>query len=152
MPEIVISDTSCLILLTKINEIHLLHACYTRVAVTPEVAFEFGSDLPEWIEVRHVQDKSLQRSFSRLVDAGEASAFALAMETHDSLLIVDDRKARKVAKSLGLNVTGTLGFLVKAKEKVLISSIRPIIVKLAKTDFRISDKLIRKILDITGEK
>lgn len=152
MPEIVISDTSCLILLTKINEIHLLHDCYKRVTITQEVALEFGSELPEWIEVRAVQNKSFQRSFNQLVDSGEASAFALAMEIPDCLLIVDDRKARKVAKSLELNVTGTLGFLVKAKERGLISSIKPIIAKLAKTDFRISDTLINTILDIAGEK
>jgi predicted nucleic acid-binding protein len=152
MPEVVISDTSCLILLTKIKEIHLLNSCYERVAVTREVALEFGFDLPAWIEVRDVQDKSMQRSFDQLVDSGEASSFALAMEIADCLLIVDDRKARKLAKSMGLRVAGTLGVLVKAKERGLISSIKPIIAKLAETDFRISDRLINTILDITGEK
>ena len=152
MPEIVISDTSCLILLTKINEIHLLQNCYKRIMVTDEVAFEFGNDLPAWIEVRQVKDKSLQRSFAQLVDMGEASSFSLAMETPDSLLIVDDRKARKIAKSIGLHVTGTLGIVVKAKERGLINSVKPILAKLAKTDFRVSDTLINTILDITGKK
>lgn len=151
MPEIIITDTSCLILLTKINEIELLNACYPLVVVTAEVAKEFGETLPKWIKIKEVHDKSLQKTLNQFIDTGEASALTLAFETPDSLLIIDDRIARRLAKSLGFKVTGTLGVIVQAKKRGKIASVKPILVKIAATDFRVSQKLITKILDSTGE-
>ncbi|MFD0999761.1 hypothetical protein ACFQ21_10600 [Ohtaekwangia kribbensis] len=103
MPEIVISDTSCLILLTKINELDLLRTSYKKIIVPEEVAQEYGSSLPDRLEVREVSQNSLQKTLQQIVDKGEASAFALALEIPVTLVIVDDRKARKVALSLGFN-------------------------------------------------
>ncbi|HEY9047033.1 MAG TPA: DUF3368 domain-containing protein [Ohtaekwangia sp.] len=152
MPEIVIADTSCLILLTKVDEIDLLHRCYNRILVTEEVAQEYGNSLPDWIEIKSASQRSLQKTLEQIVDVGEASAFALALEISDTLVIVDDRKARKVAQSLGLTVTGTLGIFIKAKRQGLIPAVKPILTKLAGTDFRVSEKLLKSILDLTGEK
>jgi predicted nucleic acid-binding protein len=152
MPEIVISDTSCLILLTKINELDLLRTCYKKIIVPEEVAQEYGSSLPDWIEIRQASQNSLQKTLQQIVDRGEAGAFALALEIPDTLVIVDDRKARKVALSLGLTVTGTLGVFVKAKRLGLIPSVKPILAKLAGTDFRISERIVTTILELTGEK
>ena len=53
MPNvIVITDTSCLIALTKINVLHLLQKLFDSVVITEEIYMEFGEPLPEWIEVR----------------------------------------------------------------------------------------------------
>ena len=52
MPEIVISDTSCLILLKKIDQLTLLSKIYNKVVVPPLIAKEFGMELPSFIEVR----------------------------------------------------------------------------------------------------
>jgi len=71
--------------------------------------------LPEWIEIRYVQDTTLKEVFKEKVDPGEASAIALAMETSNAILIVDDLKGRKLASKMVLRFMGTLGFLVKAK-------------------------------------
>jgi predicted nucleic acid-binding protein len=46
-----------------------------------------------------------------------------------------------VALSLGLTITGTLGVFVKAKRLGLIPSVKPILAKLAGTDFRISERM-----------
>jgi predicted nucleic acid-binding protein len=151
MPEIVITDTSCLILLAKINEFELLRTCYPSVVVTEEVAKEFGEALPQWIKIKGSRDKSLQKTLEQLIDIGEASSIALAFEMPDSLLIIDDRIARRLAKSLGFKVTGTLGVIVQAKKRGTIASVKPILVKIAATDFRVSQKLITKILDSSGE-
>lgn len=152
MPEVVISDTSCLILLKKIDELELLNLCYKNVLVTDVIAREFGEPLPDWVLVKKVQDQNVQAALHQLVDLGEASAFALALETPHSVLIVDDRTARKVAKSLNLKATGTLGVLIQAKKRGLIASVRPILVKIAATDFRISQKIIDSVLALAGEK
>jgi predicted nucleic acid-binding protein len=152
MPEIVISDTSCLILLRKIDQLFLLSKIYGKVTVTPVIAKEFGLDLPEFVEVREPKDQSLFRTLTQLVDQGEASAFTLAFEIDNCVLILDDRKARRVAKSLGFKMTGTLGLLVKAKQDGVLPEIKPLLAKLKETDFRISEKVITKILEQAGEK
>jgi predicted nucleic acid-binding protein len=151
MPEIVISDTSCLILLQKIGQLQLLSKLYPQVFVTSMIAKEFGSELPKEILVRDPNDAILFKTLSQFVDEGEASAFALAFEIENSVLILDDRKARKFANTLGLKFTGTLGMLVKAKQLGKVSSLRLTLEKLQQTDFRISQELIDKILIEAGE-
>lgn len=80
------------------------------------------------------------------VDAGEASAIALALEMADSILILDDWKGRKVAERLGLSVTGTFGVIIKAKNSGIIPSIKPILDKMRETNFRISEELEQSAL------
>ncbi len=85
------------------------------------------------------------------MDKGEASALALAIEKKTATIILDDLRARKVAKSLKLKITGTLGVLVKAKQDGVIDKVKPLIDELRKTDFRASETVIKKILDVCGE-
>lgn len=51
MSGIIIADTSCLILLEKINFLNILETLFSRVTITPEVLEEFGRPLPDYIEV-----------------------------------------------------------------------------------------------------
>jgi predicted nucleic acid-binding protein len=60
MHDIVISDTSCLILFDKIGEIELLKSVYDTIITTPEIAEEFGEVLPIWIKIETVKDKKYQ--------------------------------------------------------------------------------------------
>lgn len=72
------------------------------------------------------------------IDKGESSAIALALETPESTVVLDDHKARKIAERLGINFTGTIGVIVKAKLTGKITSIKPILEKIKHTDFRLS--------------
>ena len=62
MPSVVISDTSTLILLHKINEFNLLRSVYGTLMTTPEIAAEFGEELPTWITVVSVSDLKIDVS------------------------------------------------------------------------------------------
>lgn len=151
MPKIIISDTSCLIVFAKINELDLLRRLFTEIVTTDEVADEFGQVLPDWISVQSVKNKYYQEELKLKVDSGEASAIALAVENHDSLLIVDDFKARKLATSLGIDIIGSIGILVKAKNEGVIVSVKPFFERIRNTDFRISDDLESAALKEAGE-
>jgi len=85
------------------------------------------------------------------VDKGEASAIALALEIPGSTVILDDYKARKIAERLNLNITGTLGVIVKAKVLGLIPSIKPFLSKIKKTNFRLSKEIEILALKEAGE-
>lgn len=75
----------------------------------------------------------------------------LAEEIKADLCIIDDLLARKYAKYLGLNITGTLGILIKAKEKTIIPSVKPLMDELIKNNIYIDNKLYNNILELTKE-
>ena len=141
MPKTIISDTSCFIILTNIGELELLHKVYGEITTTIDIATEFGEVLPEWVEIVSVEDKFSQQLLEMQIDKGESSAIALALETPNSTIILDDYKARKIAAKLGLTVTGTIGVIIKAKLKGIIPSIKPLLEKIKLTDFRLSEDI-----------
>jgi len=151
MHNIVISDTSCLIIFNKIGQLEILQKVYDNVITTPEVAEEFSEILPDWIIIKEVKDKKYQEFLETQVDSGEASAIALAKEIDNPLLLLDDLKARKLAGKLNLRFTGTLGVITKAKQIGVIRTIRPIIDSLLLTDFRISENVINELLKLNNE-
>ena len=141
MHKIIISDTSCLIILSKIGELDLLKKIYGNIITTTEIASEFGEALPDWIEIQKVIDSTKQQILELQIDKGESSAIALALEIPNSIIILDDFKARKIANQLGINFTGTIGVIVKAKLNGVIPSIKPLLQKIKETNFRISPEL-----------
>ncbi len=151
MPKTIISDTSCFILLSRIGELELLQKIYGQILTTLEVASEFGQPLPDWVEIKSPGDKLRQQDLEIQLDKGEASAIALAIETPGSTLIVDDFKARVIAEKLGLEITGTIGVIVKAKLKGIIPSIKPLLEKVRATNFRFTEEIEKKALKAAGE-
>ena len=151
MQKVIISDTSCLILLQNIGEIDLLNKLFGTVVTTKEVADEFGLPLPPWIQIHQPLNKRYQSIIEASVHKGEASTIALAIENDNSLLIVDDLKARKFAQNLGINITGTIGIIVDAKLEGVIPSVRVILNKIKQTNFRITPKLELMILEKSNE-
>ena len=141
MPKAIISDTSYFIILTNVGELELLQKVYGQIVTTPEIAAEFGEPLPEWVEIAEVKDKYRQTILELQIDKGESSAIALALETPDSVVILDDYKARKIAERLGVTLTGTIGVIIKAKLNGTIPSIKPIIEKIKQTNFRLSAEI-----------
>jgi predicted nucleic acid-binding protein len=139
--KLIISDTSCFITLSKIEKMDILLLLYKQIVTTPEISQEFGESLPDWVEIIPVSDKAKQELLEMQVDKGEASAIALALENENSVLIIDDNKARKLAQNLKLDFTGTIGVIIAAKQKGIISSIKPILEKIKDTNFRISADL-----------
>jgi predicted nucleic acid-binding protein len=151
MQKTILSDTSCLIILNKIGELELVHRVFGKIVITDDVANEYGLQLPEWISIRNPQNKKYKQILEASVDKGEASAIALAVESSDCLLIIDDLKGRNLAEQLGIKITGTFGVIIEAKLSDIINSVKPILAKIKQTNFRLSDDLEKKILSKAGE-
>ena len=151
MRKTIVSDTSCFIILTNIGNLDLLKKIYGQIVTTSEVAMEYGEPLPDWVEIKNPTDKPIQHLLEMQIDKGEASAIALALETPECTIILDDYKARKIAEHLGLDVTGTIGVIIKAKLLGIIPSIKPYLEKIRKTDFRLSDEIEKQALKEAGE-
>lgn len=141
MPKTIISDNSCFIILTNIDELELLHKVYGQIITTPDIAIEYGDTLPEWVQIISVTDKYKQQLLEMQIDKGESSALALALEIPGSTVILDDYKARKIAERLGITFSGTIGVIIKAKLNGIIPSIKPILEKIKQTDFYLSAEI-----------
>ena len=148
----IISDTSCLIALSKIGKLDLLKELYQEIFITTDVYKEFGGSLPDWIIIIEVKSKYKQKELEVQLDKGEASSIALALESKNSTLIIDEIKGRKIARSFNLNIIGTIGIIILAHKKGLISDVVEIILQLVRKGFRLSDTLISKIIEKYGRK
>ncbi len=149
--NVVIADTTCFIILSKIDKLQILKQLFTTITTTETVAKEFGQPLPTWIIIHSEKDTYYKDILEVEVDKGEASAIALAFEFEKPLLILDDLKARKLAEKLHLNYIGTFGILLKAKEIGVIEAIKPLLKEIQLTNFRFSESMLKEILSIAGE-
>jgi predicted nucleic acid-binding protein len=152
MDKIIISDTSCLIALTKIDKLDLLKNLYQEIIITQDVNVEFGGLLPEWILISEVKNTQKQHELENRLDKGEASSIALALEIKNSTLIIDEIKGRKIAQSLNIDIIGTIGIILLAEKKELIKDVTGIILKLVNKGFRLSDNLIDRIIEKYSKK
>jgi predicted nucleic acid-binding protein len=123
---IVVSDTSPLLNLIRIGHLVLLRALYHEVTIPPAVHDELvatleGSPLADvttsasWLRVIEPVDRRRVAELGAELDAGESEAIVIAQELGSDLLLMDERKGRQIASSLGLNTVGLLGILVEAK-------------------------------------
>lgn len=148
--KVIIADTSCLIIYHKIDQLIILQNTFSELIVTKEVSVEFG-ELPNWVVIKEVENKEQYLKLADDLGIGEASSIALALELGNSLLIIDEKKGRKVAGDFNLEIIGSLGVLIKAKEMGVIKSVRAILILIDKTNFRISSSIREKVLKEAGE-
>jgi len=103
-----------------------------------------------WLRVIPLQDPRRADLLADL-DRGEAEVIALAQELDADLVIIDERLARLHARRLGLRLTGTLGVLLKAKERGIVSSVAPLIDQLRQGGIRLSNGLVAEVLRLADE-
>lgn len=160
---IIISDTTPIISLIKINRLDLLEKLFVEVLVPNAVFKELTTNTlftneaeivkkSSFLKVSSVQNqKSLQllQAVSGL-DDGESEAIILADELKSNILLMDERKGRKVAQKLGINITGTIGILIQAYNEGMISDVevKSYLNQLKNTNIRLSDSLIQQALSL----
>jgi predicted nucleic acid-binding protein len=161
MPEHVISNTSPLFYLHRLRYLDLLRELYQRIIVPDAVVDELkagreqGEDVPDvaayaWIDVRSVRVPAVVTLITDL-GAGEAQALALGLEEPGSLVLLDDRLARTVARMRNIRITGTAGVLLKAKQEGYIPALAPLLNRLLQLDFWLSDAVKASILKLAQE-
>lgn len=83
--------------------------------------------------------------------AGESAVLALAREIPGAVAVLDDKRARRYARLLGVRLTGTLGILLKAKHAGDLTALRPVIEHLEKLGFRFHRDTRNAVLKLAGE-
>lgn len=151
MKEKIVSNSSCLIALDRINRLDLLADSFKEIIIPPAVEKEVDLKL-EWLSVKQIKNKSVIQTLKTQIDDGESEAIALSLELGDVLVLLDDKKARRIAKQLGLEVIGTIGLILRAKRIGLVNEIKPILNDLQDVEFRIRDSLYNEALRLANEK
>lgn len=80
------------------------------------------------------------------LDPGERDAILLVEQLEAGLILLDDYQARRVAQSRNLRIIGLLGILDEAAMQRLVD-LPTAIDRLQTTNFRVSDRLIRSLLE-----
>ncbi len=131
MADTAVSDAGPLIHLSEIGRLEAL-GIVGNVLVPPEVATELTKGPSpmqlaglDWMEVRNLgprgkdQAAFVCRRFG--LDLGEAEAIALCMETSTKLIFTDDLDARDAARRVKLDPHGSVGILLRAYRRGLLS-------------------------------
>jgi len=157
----VICNTSPIQYLYQLGLLELLHKLSSKIIVPPSVVDEIaagknmGVSLPDvgtldWVMIRRPTSESALPLITDLGE-GETEVLMLALELRDSVVILDDDLARRVAKSLNIRHTGTLGVLLDAKRAGLIPKIAPLLDQLDALRFRLASHTRAAVLKLAGE-
>lgn len=153
----VVSDSSPLIHLAKIDRLSLLPTLFRNILV-PEAVYQEcveGKGPPEgrkqikqadWINILNIENKRLKKALLGTLDKGEAEAIVLALEESADLVLLDEYEAREVARDFDLDITGVIGILLKANAQGKIKRLEEKLQRLRETGFWISDELYKEIL------
>ena len=148
----VISDTSPLRYLALIDRLELLpqlfghvwcpakvrdECCHPRA---PKILSAFFGSSPEWLHI--IDDPPVPHAQTTALDSGEAAAITLANQHEGCLLLMDERKGRRVAENLGLRVAGTINIIAEAAVKGVLDYHQTVSDLRMRTNFHIHDDVV----------
>ena len=150
---IVVSDTSPINYLLLLDAVGLLPQVYGTVIIPESVRQElthtsapaqvrlWAANMPSWVTVRPPRVV-----IPLSLDIGEQEAISLALELRAEVILIDERRGRRIAEAQGLKVTGLLGLLEEAGHRGLIN-LADALAQLQQTDFHVSASLVASLLE-----
>ena len=156
---VAVADSSSLIALSICNHLNLLDMLFDKVIVPEAVYDELTlNNKPESERLKdYLLDKVSKKDINKYfindthLGKGELEAIALYKAINADFLIIDDKVARKAAVINNIKITGSIGILLFAKEKGYIKTLSPCIESLKRSNIRISESLIQKVLQEANE-
>jgi len=160
--NLIVSDTNCIINYINSNMLYILKELYNEIIITPDVLKEYMKKqtlkLPDWIKIKEPKNKNEIIKLNDIKELnlglGECSSIVLCKEYKNSLFISDDQDARNYAIDCGLNITGSVGIVKKAKEEGIIKTNKEandFIISLKNNGLYMSDKFLESVLLPTNE-
>jgi len=163
MPENpIVCDTTVLLYPSRIGLLDLLPTLFASIYVPEQVMLEldmgrlFRQDtvnprnLP-WAKPVSVPQAMIGDLPANRLGTGERAVIAYANVHHGMIAGLDDRQARQLAESLGLEIVGTLGILLRAKQADLIPAVRPSLDAAIDQGFRVTSDLYQDVLRLAKE-
>ncbi len=130
----VVSNTGPLVALGKLQRLDLLEKLYGEILIPDEVEDEINIGVRERRahalaiakmvregKLRVVGISSEAPPFELPIDAGESESIILALQEKAVLILIDDLDGREEAERLGLHFRGTIGIILDAFERNILS-------------------------------
>jgi uncharacterized protein len=158
----VICNATPLINFAAINRLDILEAVFGKVIIPQAVYAETtDSNFPSAQIIVQAANSDWLQVFSGSLaisnippelDAGEREVIALAIERSNLKVLLDEKRARQVAQDLGLQVIGTIGILLLAKNRQVISKVLPLLdAMMDVARYWVSKSLYEQVLQQAGE-
>lgn len=156
---ILVADCSALIALATCSALHLLDQLFGTV-VAPEAVYREAviggkpqaRQLQRYLQGRvRTIDPSYPVLLDGVSDRGETEAMILYRQLVADRLLIDDRRGRRVARINGIEVIGSLGVLLAAKQAGYINAVKPYVLQMTASDIYVTSDLIAAVLEIAGE-
>lgn len=156
---LVVADSSALVALAVCNGLTLLDDLFREVRIPPAVLRECtvpGKPGAEVLE-NYLRDKVAAVDLAEFAIAavelgrGELEAMALYKRLGADQLLIDDRRARRVAHLNGIVVIGSIGVLIAAKDEGLLPAIQPRLDLIQSSGIHLGEKVIAQALRLAGE-
>jgi len=121
---VVVLNTSAFSAFKQINCFEILKELFDQqIAIPRGVLEEYSRRFvakPSFITVKDLTQKQMERARNLDLGQGEKEAIILAQDL-EALLIIEDRKARKICEEMGIEKTGTYGIIRVAFEECIIT-------------------------------
>ena len=156
---IVFSNTTPFIAFSRINKLELLPKLFGQIHVVTEVIEEcaVGGIIPvpdlgtlPWVVEVH-PSQAITISILLELDKGEKYILQMAKEMKADRVIIDEKIGRDIAEYLELEVTGTLGILLKASQNGWIESFTESAKAMSDQGIHYNKELIKKLAKAIGE-
>ena len=160
--RIIVADTGPLIALARLNRLELLTTLFSKIHIPQIVLSEATvntayaeaepilSFASKYASVEETIDSDFNRHLLAALDAGEAQAIVLARKLHCGVLM-DEKRGRQVALRRNIPVVGILGILLQAKREGSIEELKSMLLQLQNSDYRLSEELVKRVLELAGE-
>lgn len=156
----IVCNTGPLIALTMVGQLDLLGRLYQQVIVPEAVLREVVSgtrnigaaeiQAASWLE--RFPDPDPEPLLAKELGRGEAAVIATAQLVQARLVLIDERRARRIAEqAYGLGVKGSAGILVSAKRAGMIPAVRPLLDEMVRQGYFLSSRLIERATLEAGE-
>ena len=159
MADQIVVNASPLIVLARAGRIDLLTLVGTPIHVPESVSSEVRAhsddaarmlDTVAWLQT--VQDAEILPSVRGWdLGAGESAVLEWAQANRPARAIIDDYAARKLANVLAVQVTGTLGLALLARQRGMVPLARPLVEDLARAGLYLSEPIVERALRLVGE-
>lgn len=155
---LIIADSGPIFSLAIIDKLDILNELFDDIKIPLAVWKEITNNESKsvyQIIFNFFKDKIVQiigiNDLSFIMDKGESESIILYKELHADFLLIDDKKARKIAETLNVKCIGILGILATAKDKGIIEELKPIFESFLLNKRYYSINLLNAILLEKGE-
>jgi predicted nucleic acid-binding protein len=164
MPDrTVVINTTPLIALSAAGCFDALSLLYQHVIVPLEVAGEIRAgggygigvaelnNAPSWLEIQ-ASHAAIPPYLANALDRGEAAVITTALDRNIQLVCIDETVGRRMARLSGLDLTGSLGILIQAKQRGFPAVIADAVQRMRDHGIWLSAQVIASALAAAGER